>query len=1396
MSGLALAFWVFNKGNVFPDAVIEINKKDHVASENIRLVINLKEKLSKNSVLIKNAGADEGLEIETNLVHSSGTNVETKIDAEQLNGQEIELTIYPPEKQFMPGKYTLDAIIKTEDGARELTQDFNWGVLAINTNKSVYKPNETAKIYFGVLNEEGSTICDADLKLIIKKPDGEEDLLSSDNGLIKYGNDCHGDNITDQPDYYSEYKLAEKGMYQLSLEATTENGRYQIEDYFEVKEGLPFDVERIGPTRINPIAAYEVKLKLKANQDFAGKIIETVPSSFKLTDLSVGFVSQDPNGASRRTFYWEKVLKKGQMIELSYKFDAPDISPEFFLLGLLKFENEKGSVFEESRYWQIASDASGDVIVFWDGDNGGTPADWTCLSCSGGVFENRFPLASASAGTNGGGETHTPTTSSVTVSTPNNLTEKATGGGTNAAASSHTHDASSITPTSGTDRPKFGSLAMISKNGATSVPENAIIMFDVAPSGDWVAYTDMDNSIVIASSSGIAQITAGGTDSHSHTVTVGTVPGTSITAAAVKTTGSGALNTAATNHTHTITGTVNTDILSQVPLHTAVRLGRCTNVAGCSIIVGGEIAMFDATPPSGWTTLSGSGGTFDNAFIEASTSFSGVSSNVGSKTHTHSQLTKESDASSTTTPTATNGSGIALGHTHTVTVNFNAIDHRPLFRTVVVAQKQVIADVTGNAYSDEGTMVWTPCDNVTANISLVINGGTAQTTSCDDTTGLYSFTDVTVATNNPVSVFFNATNSGAAVTVAADATSNITLNPRLNRVWVKSETGISNITNSNLDHCDSVSPGDCANVPYAVTSGALTVEDGIELHIESGKTFAPGGNASVPNLHVVGTYTGVTGGTETLTLSGSGTGACTTDPGTIRPLCIDGGTFTASEETKFTGTSTSSVEATTYDDLHIAAAGPFQTISGTVTANDEFEVNPSATVTLATNNSTLAVSGVASISGTFTSGTGTKTFSGTFTLRNGGVYTGAVSSTTTRFRGSAVTLNSSSTWTENSEAVTFDRGGGLSTSWTDSNSTKQDMGVVVVAANGGNTTVNLGSSLKATTVHINTSQTLSANGSNTLTLLGNATPLNVNGTFTPSTGTIEYVPDAITGVTLASVSYNNLTLNKTSNTFTADGNMTISGNGTPLVITAGTFDPATFIFTYDSTSATNITQATYYDLTLAPSGAGGPTYTLGTDTGQTITVSNDMTVGGANAVTVTANSNDPALDVNGDFVIDSGDTFTASNTGTFTIAGSWTSTGATFNNSSGTVTFDTAATATFIGETTFHNFVSTVAGKTLQFTEAQTFGFAGGFTVTGASGDKMHIHSTTTTQWKLNLSGTAAVTYAHIDNSGCEAGTNPVSLDNTSTDGGNNDLTCWIFPPNDTSARLKGNLRLRGGVRF
>jgi len=83
-------------------------------------------------------------------------------------------------------------------------------------------------------------------------------------GKLKKSKECGPDNITEVPDYYAFYDVFETGHYQIKLTAKTKEGTFEIYDSFEVRDYVPFEIERIGPTRIYPPADYQMKIKIKS----------------------------------------------------------------------------------------------------------------------------------------------------------------------------------------------------------------------------------------------------------------------------------------------------------------------------------------------------------------------------------------------------------------------------------------------------------------------------------------------------------------------------------------------------------------------------------------------------------------------------------------------------------------------------------------------------------------------------------------------------------------------------------------------------------------------------------------------------------------------------------------------------------------------------------------------------------------------------------------------------------------------------------------------------------------------------------------------------------------------------------------------------------------------------
>ena len=374
-------FFVYQKISkqpVYSKAAIENTNASFKVNESARFTLKLNEGIlaTDKDQLTKNISAKIAL--------PSGNiadNIQVSVDPK--NADSVEIRADQTSNTFLPGKYSLKLALSKNGQTREITQDFTWGVLALNFNKSIYKPNDQAFIQYGTVDDLGHTICDADLTLEISTPNGNKTTLSSDKNTIKRSGDCGLDNITDKPDYSSLWTIPQEvGTYNLTLTAKTRNGTRTIKDYFEVRESTPFVIDRSGPTRIYPLSQYKVELKITANQNYSGTITETVPKDFIITK-SQGKFTETIDGQDKK-LSWQANLQANQTITLSYIFDAPDISPEFYLLGPLTVGN-----FGEIRQWQIASDAVAVTGTVYYGD----------ISATNGVLRAKTFTASSTFGT-------------------------------------------------------------------------------------------------------------------------------------------------------------------------------------------------------------------------------------------------------------------------------------------------------------------------------------------------------------------------------------------------------------------------------------------------------------------------------------------------------------------------------------------------------------------------------------------------------------------------------------------------------------------------------------------------------------------------------------------------------------------------------------------------------------------------------------------------------------------------------------------------------------------------------------------------------------------------------------------------------------------------------------
>ncbi|MEN9561163.1 MAG: hypothetical protein RIQ56_436, partial [Candidatus Parcubacteria bacterium] len=616
------------------------------------------------------------------LFHHSGKQFRMPADVTYGEGGKWHVKFKERPKPLMPGKYSMLISVEEDGYLYEDVQTFNWGVLAMNTPQATYAPHELVEVQIGALSPNGNTVCDADLRLTVTDPNGDDHDV-----LVLASGQCYGNNIVTVPDYTALYEPSATGMYDMRLASLDPAGNEiaVINDSFEVKlqEDQAFVVRRTGPTRIFPLADYSMEITVTARNGFSGTIVESVPEDFGVTSP----------GAQRSgaTLSWPLTLSAGESKTISYTFDAPNISPYLFLLGPLQlFSSSSTPDFVEGRDWQIASDAAGNMTIFWD-DGATVPSGWTCVSCvSGDHFFQKFVIGSSTYGASSSVATFTHTASASVQATASTATENFNSGTVSDVGHAH-----SFTPSiaSTSSLPRYRQLRIIQSNSAgepATLPTGAILIFDTTVPSGWTRYSAQDDYYVRGENT---VGTTGGSNTHYHTAS-GTLDPATGTTYAVRG-GTPSASGANASHTHTLTAT-STSVENHESPYLSVILGKLNSATDTPNSI---IAMWSGDIPGGWVNKSDAGGDFNNRFIKPSATYGTTG---GTSTHQHLNISNATTSapSGASTGRSTGPASASGAHIHNVNItSFSYTDNMPPYIGVIFAKRNAGVSVyTQNAY--------------------------------------------------------------------------------------------------------------------------------------------------------------------------------------------------------------------------------------------------------------------------------------------------------------------------------------------------------------------------------------------------------------------------------------------------------------------------------------------------------------------------------------------------------------------------------------------------------------------------------------------------------------------------------------------------------------------------
>jgi len=1145
-------------------------------------------------------------------------NARVSIVAEKGTLDQFKVSIQP-NGQLAAGKYRLEVAIKKSGATQTFKQDFTWGVLALNFGRSTYKPNETVTANMAVLDDRGATVCDAAVTLEIVDPKQHTTTLSTADKTIKPSNTCADKNVTNKPDYPATYTPKLEGEYTVRFTARTKNGIRTQWASFVVTDRAAFVSERIETaTRLYPASSYDVTLRLHAQRAFNGQFEERVPEVFSITNTKLVLKNKsgshevdssklriDVEGNDRLMRWGGLSLKAGEVLELTYTYQPPFISPAFYQLGPMKLsDSHRKTSYKEPRAWQLASDAAGDVIVLWDTASGAVPAGWTCISCTGGdAFYQLFPRANATyAGTGGGPESVTHTYAQTGVSGPSAVasnTSTVLGSRAVGSATHSNHVFPAPTISSVDIKPQYKNLKFIKASNPLSLPANAIAMFDVASTAslpaNWTSYTALNDPGSTGTPGngyylrGENTNTTGGAATHTHTrgvVTSGTATTVNIATGTAKTISNG-------DHTHQVAAG-STTAGNNNPSYISVVFAQVSTAN--EAIPNGMLAFFDNTTlPTGWTQQTTIGGNaLANKLIKGTIDSTAAGSSGGVTTHDHggSQVITSTIPSTTNTgPNSgvTNTTPATNTHTHNVTFSITAGNTMPNYRDVIVG-KFATVDITGTVYSDEGSATLG-----SVAVKGAINGSAYRATTAA-ANGTYTLAMPDPGPGGVVSVWLD-TNGGATGATATRSNGGAISGVDIyqNRLVTTHEDS-GPISSINLGSCDKTTGTVCADsdMHFDESSGNLTVDNDWRLYIKAGKTFTPGGtvtlspggtaasvggdlkfgssastlNVSTNALNVGGDWINTAGGTLT-----KSSGQTTTMTGTVTGLTVDASTKNF-EKLTFNGSGgawafTPAATAVNVDNDFAITTGTVTAPSGTMSVagswtNAATFTHNSGTVTLTStatgktinpgsssfNHLTLNGSG-----GAWSPLTNTVTVAGDLTMTAGTLDNSGGSANVTvngHVQGTAGVINlSSNTFTQRvATSKNFGATTG-STAWNFSQlifSNSSGSAVTITTQTGGSGDIVIGSSLLVSNTGDTAGTTLGA-GNRTwrLTNANLANPFNLDlagGTLTGNSSTFEYAGDSDSGnVTIENGGYTNLTLGgSVAENYVSEGALVVGAN--------------------------------------------------------------------------------------------------------------------------------------------------------------------------------------------------------------------------------------------------------------
>ncbi|MDE1843176.1 MAG: hypothetical protein KGH95_05960, partial [Thaumarchaeota archaeon] len=291
--------------------------------------------------------------ISAEITGPNGHSIPIKVNFEKLREGKFDIKLSSMMYGF-PGLYKLKITLVKQGKTYTTESQFAWGLVALNTDRSIYKPGEIANFTITTLLNNGTSACDSNIVMKITDPNSKNTILSTGNGISMSLFDC--------AIYQAQYIPSIEGNYTVDVTAKTSSGVSNFSTYFLVEKNYNYEIIRMAATKIDPFDQpnnFNVKLKVHSYVS-SGQITikEFVPNVLNVT--TDGSVSQV---GDTKMITWVRNLDSNNDTMVSYNYAVPLIQPQLYALGQAQVSQDNVSTFTEARNWFVAVDATKTVTL-------------------------------------------------------------------------------------------------------------------------------------------------------------------------------------------------------------------------------------------------------------------------------------------------------------------------------------------------------------------------------------------------------------------------------------------------------------------------------------------------------------------------------------------------------------------------------------------------------------------------------------------------------------------------------------------------------------------------------------------------------------------------------------------------------------------------------------------------------------------------------------------------------------------------------------------------------------------------------------------------------------------------------------------------------------------------